>query len=395
MAQKKSAPPNQKHVLLCVVGGTPAVVTETVYALMVEKRIPLQRLRIITTTHGRTEVERQLLRLTGEETGGWHLLRRDYPVTQGIELDPAEDIIVPVNEKGQMLEDIRTTAENDLLTETLLTEANRWCSKENVIVHASVAGGRKTMSLFMGFAMQLVARSQDHLYHILVPPEYDGLPGFFYPTPKKVLLPNRQGIPIDASKARMDLAEIPFVRFRALLDGETIQSLAYRDLVVLAERRLTTGSRPVGIVLSLKSMTLDFYDSASGSSLASGPVQVRSETGLGLYYYLCTCRKDGMPRVNIFAPDEGPKRLKEIAGLVALHRPDSLVVERFERFVEEIAKSYTTNLSALRTNWNRSLREMAAQCGITHAEYFCIENPRINGKTYYGVPISPELIRLE
>lgn len=392
---RKSKTPEALHVLLCVVGGTPAVVTETVYALMVERKIPLRRMRLITTQLGRQEIERQLFRLTGEESGGWHLLKQHHPETGKIAFDLASDIIVPRTADGKYLDDIRTTEENDLMVETLLAEAGFWCAQEHTVVHASVAGGRKTMSLFMGYALQLVGRPDDRLYHVLVPPEYDGLPGFFYPTPRKTLLPNRQGIPIDASRARLDLAEIPFVRFRALLQDVAIEKSSFRELVELAERKLLAACRPIGIRLSLKACTVQFLDLASGQCLGSEIHAVSSEAGFLLYYHLCRRALKGNPWTPFFHPEQGAAELRAIAQWASEHHPYSQALEQLERYAQEIEESYSGNLSALRKNWNRWIEDRAQTCGINDFHSFDIQNMRKEGHTLYGVILTPERICLE
>jgi len=52
-------------------------------------------------------------------------------------------------------------------------------------LHCSLAGGRKTMGLYLGFALQLYGRPDDALSHVLVhPPELEMDSAFFYPPPE-------------------------------------------------------------------------------------------------------------------------------------------------------------------------------------------------------------------
>ncbi len=386
----------QIHVLLCVVGGTPAVVTETIYALAVEREVPLKRLRLVTTTEGRREIERQLLRLTGEESGGWHLLRRDYPPTRAIAFKAEEDILVPRGEDGKPLGDIRTTGDNNAMAEALLAELRLWSERPDTVLHASVAGGRKTMSLLLGSVMQLAARPGDRLYHVLVPQEYEGLPGFYYPTPKRLLLPNRQGIPIDASAARLDLAEIPFVRYRALLHGEQDRNCGFGELVEQAQRRLATATQPVAIRLHWEEAMLEFVNPVSGETLTETPLQPPSLTGFYLYFALCRRAAQEDPWVSLFDSETGGKALRDIARNLRESRGAlSPEAERFDRYAKEIEQGDGGNLSALRSNWNHWLRKVGSQWGVHPIDRFEIASRRDQGRAWYAVRLDRELIILD
>ncbi len=388
--------PDPIHILLCVVGGTPAVVTETVYALAVERKVPLKRLRLMTTSEGKREIERQLLRLTGEESGGWHLLRRDYPPTRAIAFKAEADILVPRGEDGKPLGDIRTTGDNNAMAEALLAELRSWSGQPDTVIHASVAGGRKTMSLLLGSAMQLAARPGDRLYHVLVPQEYEGLPGFYYPTPRRVLLPNRQGIPIDASRARLDLAEIPFVRYRALLQGEQYRNCGFAELVEQAQRRLAAATQPVAIRLCRKKATLEFINPLSRETLTDSPLQPPSLTGFYLYYELCRRAAQGDPWISLFDSETGGTMLRTIAQRIRKTLSElSPEAERFDRYAQEIEQGEGGNISALRSNWNHWLRKAGSQWGVHPIDRFEIASRRDQGRAWYAVRLDRELIVLD
>ena len=71
---------------------------------------------------------------------------------------------------------------------------------------------------------------QDRLYHVLVSKEFEsGVPDFYYPPPESRIYPKFAGIDeskraiqveISSDEARIDLAEIPFLRLRELIGGE-------------------------------------------------------------------------------------------------------------------------------------------------------------------------------
>ena len=53
-------------------------------------------------------------------------------------------------------------------------------------LHVSIAGGRKTMGFYAGYALSLFGRAQDQLSHVLVSPSFELLKEFSIrvPTPR-------------------------------------------------------------------------------------------------------------------------------------------------------------------------------------------------------------------
>ncbi len=92
------------------------------------------------------------------------------------------------------------------------------------------------MGYYLGYALSLFGRPQDRLSHVLVSPEFESLPEFFYPSPRETILMDRSGKPLDASTARVDLAEIPFVRLRDDLPAEMLVATRFADVVAAASR---------------------------------------------------------------------------------------------------------------------------------------------------------------
>lgn len=69
----------------------------------------------------------------------------------------------------------------------------------------------------------LYGRTQDRLSHVLIDAGYEGLRDFYYPTPVSSIIIDRNGQELDASKAQVSLADIPFIRLRDDLPGQLIQ----------------------------------------------------------------------------------------------------------------------------------------------------------------------------
>lgn len=206
-----------RRVLLSVVGQSPQVVTETVFALAVVAQssrafVPTE-VHVITTAVGaRNLVERVL---SGPDAV-WQRLQADYQLGP-IQFD-ASNVHVVARPSGEFLHDIRTADDNACVADAIAECVRRFTSDPDCALHVSLAGGRKTMGFYAGYALSMLGRSQDRLSHVLVPPAYEALPGFYYPTPEACPLPGRDGATtLDAALGTVELAQIPFVRLRNLL----------------------------------------------------------------------------------------------------------------------------------------------------------------------------------
>ncbi|MEA3220471.1 MAG: hypothetical protein OZX49_01579 [Immundisolibacter sp.] len=212
-----------RRVLLAVTGLSPQIVTETLYALALRTQPPWlpTQIRLLTTARG---AEHARLNLLSQEPGWFHRLRADYGLPD-IRFD-AECIEVIRDGAGQPLEDIRSQADNDATADALTEAVRALTADPDCALHVSIAGGRKTMGYYLGYALSLFGRPQDRLSHVLVSPPFESHPLFYYPSPGERVIhtlgPSPQ--PLDCHQAEVTLAEIPFVRLReglpdALLAG--------------------------------------------------------------------------------------------------------------------------------------------------------------------------------
>ena len=115
------------------------------------------------------------------------------------------------------------------------------CQDEDMQLHVSIAGGRKTMGFFMGYALSLYGREQDSLSHVLVDSQYESLASFYYPKPYPHLINKNDGTQIDAKDGKVMLAEIPWVRLGlGLPESLAEQKVSYSQSVKNAQKLLTT-----------------------------------------------------------------------------------------------------------------------------------------------------------
>lgn len=224
-----------RRLLVAVVGMSPQVVTETIWALIKERRFCPDEVRLITTYNGRNRALRDLL---DPAEGRFHAFCRDYGLVGKIRFD-LDSITVIKGGDGRELDDIRTPEENASAADTIVRVIGNACSDPNTIVHVSIAGGRKSMGFFAGYAMSLFARARDSVSHVLVNEPFESNRDFFYPPPEEKEIVDARGVAYSSSDARVMLADIPIVRLRtglpeALLTGDA----SYGRAVEEAQRTL-------------------------------------------------------------------------------------------------------------------------------------------------------------
>ncbi len=235
-----------KRILLAVTGLSPQVVTETLYALAVSREpafIPTQ-IHLLTTAEGKHRAE---LALLSEDPGWFHRLRQEYELPP-IDFD-ANHIHAIEDAKGGTLEDIRTPEDNIRLADQITERVRELTADDETALHVSIAGGRKTMGFYLGYALSLFGRPQDRLSHVLVSEPYESSWDFFYPTRRSRVITTRDNKLVDTRDARVELAEIPFVRLRMGLDQRLKEGGAsFSEAVAAAQRAL----QPPELVIDLQ-----------------------------------------------------------------------------------------------------------------------------------------------
>jgi len=288
-----------RRILLCVSGLSPQIVTETLYALAHADRpfLPTE-VHLITTAEGARLAKAALLHPDG---GQFSALQADYPALAATSFDAA-NIHLIAGPDEQPLADIRTPAENARAADAITALMAQLTRDDAAALHVSIAGGRKTMGFYLGYAFSLYARVQDRLSHVLVSAPFESLPDFFFPPALPRRLTTRDGRHIDTAEAVVTLAEIPIVRLRhglpeGLLAGQagfvetvsTLQDTLQDTLgtphlsIDLAARRVVCGTR----VVALKPALLAWYAFWAQSALEGRAMRswrdIRPEEFLRLY----------------------------------------------------------------------------------------------------------------
>jgi len=223
-----------RRVLLAVTGLSPPVVTETLYALAVQQQpafVPTE-VQILTTAEG---ASRARLTLLHGGNGQFHRLCREYGLDPSSIAFDESHVQVLTGPSGAVLADIDNAEANTAVADAITTAVRELTSDPECALHASIAGGRKTMGFYLGYALSLYGRPQDRLSHVLVSAPFESATEFFYPPaePQVLML---KGKPVLTSDARVMLAEIPFVRLRQGLDPRLANgAVSYSEVVAAAQ----------------------------------------------------------------------------------------------------------------------------------------------------------------
>ncbi|GAB63422.1 MAG: TIGR02584 family CRISPR-associated protein [Candidatus Jettenia sp.] len=244
-----------KDILICVAGATPQIITETMYAL--SRNIPpvfIRELYIITTSYGKQLITDILIKQG--------ILRRLIEEYKLPDISFTEDCLVVIkSHDGAPLQDIRDNKENEAAGDIITGFIREKAKDLTIRIHCSIAGGRKTMGFYLGGALQLFGRPWDKLYHVLVRPEFESNPDFFYPPRKPKLIPCRMPDgtkkEISTDMAGVQLAELPFIRLKEKLH---LGSNSFRDLVHQGQERIDTALVQEPLRVNLRDRSLEIGD---------------------------------------------------------------------------------------------------------------------------------------
>ena len=212
-----------QHKLVAVVGNTPQVMTETFWALRIQRDVPIDEVFVITTTVGQKTCQKRLL-----DEGRFEEMLVDYNLDPSTVQFDADHIHVFEDAEGNFLDDIRTSDENRIARDGIFELIETLTQDDQVALHCSLAGGRKSMGFILGAAIHFFGRPQDRLYHVLVSmPEIERSDASYYYPPEKpepIMVFNRstgqeeslivRGQKVMSDAVSIELADVPFCRLR-------------------------------------------------------------------------------------------------------------------------------------------------------------------------------------
>jgi len=235
-----------KEIFIFVAGTTPQIITETICALS-QKRNPIypDEIFIVTTLTGKRFIEKFLINDGMLSKMVFELALPQISLTN-------DSFIVPVDAQNIEIDDIRNEEENELMGNVITSLVRKKSQDPSSRLHCSIAGGRKTMSFYLGAALQLFGRPQDRLYHILVTPEFESNPSFFYKPKKNRVIEGRgiDGMPmkLNTKDAKIELAELPFIRLSGKI---SFQGEDFRELVLEGQRTIDTAMVQPELIINL------------------------------------------------------------------------------------------------------------------------------------------------
>ncbi len=365
-------PPHRTHrrILLAVTGLSPQIVTETLYALAVARKTPWTptEIHLITTAEG---AQRARLSLLSAQLGWFHRLRKDFALPD-IAFD--ETRIHPLQSTaGEPLDDIRSPADNEAAADSITALVRELTADPTSELHASIAGGRKTMGYYLGYALSLFGRPQDRLSHVLVSEPFESSWNFFYPTPYSQVIETRDNALADTHDAQVTLAEIPFVSLRQGLPTRLQQGAAsFTQTVAVARKAMA----PPTLTIDLQQRTLTAGDEA----IAMKPAD------LAFYAMLARRKTLGLHPLNHKTQGLGPQYLNEYAGIVGKHSGDYEKAEK--TLADDDLKDW---FDQRKSKTNRAIK---TALGDYLAQPYLITPSGKRPHTRYSLNLPPEAIEL-
>ena len=245
-----------KNILLAISGLTPQIVTETLYSLSVKRKIIIDEIYIVTTSRGKSVIEGRDnststpdIPLKKEITELCRMYNLKHP-----KFTLKKNVIVAEEESHELF-DIKTDKENKLFPNKVAELIKKIASNPDIVIHASLSGGRKSMSAHLALALSLFARSHDKLYHILTDEEFEF--NNFFPKSKK-------------EEKALVLAEIPFVKLRSLNAPILKSDFTYSQIVNKTQKQLKFLTENDRLVIDIRKLIIKYKE----NSIKLTPIEI-------------------------------------------------------------------------------------------------------------------------
>jgi len=240
-----------KNILLAITGASPQVVTETLYALHTEGKTFPEEMYVITTVSTKKMLMDGLF-----DNGHLAALQKEYDLP-ALKFDESHIWLIE-DDQGLPIDDAKSIDDQTYMADFITRKVFELTKNNDLAIHASIAGGRKTMAFYLGYAMSLLGRPQDTLSHVFVNDEFEFVHDFYYPTKTSNIIVGKQGKgQLDTSQAKVTLAEIPFVRMRQSVDPQLINSMGEMSFSQTVATLNNIHSQLVTVSLYSKSKTIE------------------------------------------------------------------------------------------------------------------------------------------
>jgi CRISPR-associated protein (TIGR02584 family) len=307
------------NVLICTIGGSPAVVTETVWCLLKQRQPAWRPDRIEIVTTGNPDFLDKSREALQNPRGPLAELLGDpavpvtihVPCAEGGQLSFADvdalGVFPGANTASDMIVDITNERDALNMADCIFNCLRRAASETQTQIHLSLAGGRKTMSAHALTAFGMLARICDEASHVLVDSRFENVPGFWHPDQQsmvKVIRRTKDGeteIELDPKEATLDLvpSDVPLMRYYLNTgDKDIFAKFSFKQAVqaINLAKRLAIAPH---IVLDTRTNFATFC----GKQVQLTPNQ------FAIYRLVCVAYKDQWPGA-------GPEEPKEAAAHV-------------------------------------------------------------------------------
>ncbi|WP_028315712.1 CRISPR-associated ring nuclease Csm6 [Desulfatibacillum aliphaticivorans] len=374
-----------KNILLAVVGLSPQVVTEALYALHQQQK-EVHAIHIITTRDGKEQVYANLL---GGENSAYQKYLRDY------EIDPASiefthhNVHVIHDSVGNEIPDIIDGEDNELLLRLCMDKAFHLTKDPESAVFFSVAGGRKTMSSCLALAAQMYGRPQDRLYHVLVSPQFESNRDFYFPPKESALIEvrDKDNLPIhmETGRAQVSLIPLPFISVRDRLTPAHLIEPA--DPATLMLSLVKGGQQPVTVSLADKKIKY------KGRECDLRPAH------MALYFFLASQKKECRPEKKDASCKNCTDCFVEWDDIEDKHPEITNVYQKIAgtRPVGEMSKDGIMSISYENFNGYKSKanKQLISSFGEFAKKFLVIATDRSGDNIRYGIHLDKNLLRLE
>lgn len=260
----------KKHVLVAILGTAPAILTEAVWALAMQRNIVPDRIVVFTTKTGKQKFADEVIK-----KGVWKKLAKTlaaagHDVRGKLVFDIDGSVSLFKNADDRLIDDLRTREDNLLAANMMMHELNRLATDGDCVIHALLSGGRKTMTALFFSCMCLQGRDCDRIYHVLAEEPYEQKlePPFYFPEKgvSHTLVQNdgkgkKKSIVLKSDKVKINLFEVPFVymgewaeqRCRAIS-----KNLSYENLINAVQKSFNRELFPDRVVLDFTQGKVEF-----------------------------------------------------------------------------------------------------------------------------------------
>lgn len=209
---------NKKIVLVVGMGTSPAVLTETVWALAHQTAAVVpDEIVVLVTKIGKQQLQQELL--TGKPSVWSQMceaLRAEKINIKDKLIFGETSIRVLPDANGNEIDDLRSGEDNMRAADFMLKQLRQYTESSDTVVLTSIVGGRKTMSALLFSCMSLLGREEDKVYHVLLPREFEGgiKPKMYFPVKGTVYTNTQTGKKYKSEEYTSELFEVPYVRMR-------------------------------------------------------------------------------------------------------------------------------------------------------------------------------------